>query len=166
MKLLYILILLAISFMIFQACKSQKTQTDGNKAVNTPSDTDNNTRPNPNAELLFLNSKSCRGKCKVYQITVYQSGKADYMGRKNVAKIGEHSLNFTKEELATIEKIFAANDFASLEAEYLSGARDLQGFEIRYKGKNVKFHKMKAPENLKTILEEISGVVNGKVSGN
>lgn len=105
--------------------------------------------------LITLKAGSCRGKCKAYEMELFESGKATLVPRRNMEQDSNREIELTKVDLESKIRLFESNDFSSLESEYLSPAKDIQKFEITYEGKTVKFHKRRAPENLLKIWEEL-----------
>ncbi len=148
MKILYyfIPILIVVLIALFSSCKSSKE---------TPS-----TKPiEGSEELILLKAGSCFGKCKVYQLKIDKLGKVEFHGIKNMEKLGTSSIKLSNDKMEELFMLFEKQGFLDLESEYLSGARDLQLLEITYKGKAVKFHKMKSPQNLMNIFNSLYALI-------
>ena len=99
-------------------------------------------------------------KCDVYDLTIYSDGSLMYNGNKNVEMIGVFSSKLSNDNLALLQDLLKRNEFALLQDSYLSGARDLQKIRVKYEGKELLFHKRKAPESVLNILEHIEGLVS------
>lgn len=143
MKYLYILLGIAAVFVVLGACKSTKKASSA--FAKTP--------------VVQLSKGKCFGKCKVYTVRLFDDHSLSFEGVKNVEYIGLHS-----SELATsaYDELIAKLDAAGLEnmeAEYFSEAKDLPELELVYKGKSIRFHKQKAPDDLiqlVALLDEIT----------
>jgi hypothetical protein len=116
-------------------CKSKKTSADTEVSVPVEEE----------VAILSIRAKSCRGTCRRYSLEATPSGTATLVGIKNVSNIGTFKGQW---DMAEIEALFQEYRFTDLEDTYLSGAKDIQKFEIMYNAKKVIFHKRKAPENL------------------
>jgi len=55
--------------------------------------------------------------------------------------------------------LFKTKQFMNLEKEYLSGARDLQRISIIHDNNSVSFHLRKAPDSLKSILQQLDDII-------
>ena len=109
--------------------------------------------------LITLNAGSCFGRCKVYKLEILESGKAIFTAIKNFERLGETTFDLKEDKLKELSTLLEEKGFHNLDNVYLSGARDLQVIEITYKEKVVKFHKMKAPQELVDILDFLRSII-------
>ena len=130
-----VLLVLGLVVILAWSCKSKKKSSEVLESL--PIDED--------ITILKLKSGSCRGKCKVYELEMGASGNVAYIGTKNVKLKGVHLSQWNTDE---VDSLFKANGFIDLQERYLSGARDIQQFELMYNYKAVVFEKRRAPENL------------------
>jgi len=141
---------LALIFFI-AACLSCKTSKKG--------------KPNYESSVITMEKTACYGKCPVYTITIYGTGKAEYEGRKNVKKLGKYQMQLNPDETLKIFKAFDASNFSDFQSEYDTGVTDVPStiisfFHRGYK-KNIK-DRMAAPEELKNLERMVEGVVDGE----
>lgn len=146
MKMTYLIIIaltLGLSYVLF-SCSTTK-----------PASTPVATKDTIDQALIRLKAGSCRGKCKSYEMALFESGRATLVPKRNMEQTSPREIEISKEELASLTQIFESNDFLDLATSYLSPAKDIQQFEMTYHEKTVKFHKRKAPENLLVIWEAL-----------
>jgi hypothetical protein len=137
MKYIYLYIIFLFISTIFFSCFVKKKRS-----------------PDPIKQaIITLKAKSCYGKCKTYNFTAYEDLSLSYEGLKHVHKIGNFASNALENDFQILQESIDSLDFSNLDSEYLTGARDLQVFEMTFKGKMIKFQKRKAPNNLLQALE-------------
>ena len=146
MKLVYFSILLLIVIIVVYACKS-------------PRKTSELSSRDTHEELFTFEAGKCFGRCKVYQLKVFESGKAELIAIKNIEELGKSTLYLSNDKLHELSLLFEKSSISQLNEEYLSGARDLQKFKLSYKNKTIAFHKMKAPQELLSILNTLNSLV-------
>ncbi len=149
MKIAYLLVFSLVALLTFYSCKSLKEnppQSAANKIQGT----------------VFLDAGKCFGKCKAYQLKVHESGKAELNAIKNFENLGTSTFDVSDEKLEEMSRLIDKAQFMELDSEYLSGARDLQVFEITYQSKAVRFHKMKAPQELLDVLGFLQALAEEK----
>lgn len=152
MKMWYRLVpFLLVGLVAFYGCKPLKKNKTAD-SIDTISE----------PEWITLKAGPCRGKCKVYELHIDVAGTATFNGIKNTEIQGTSMLKLSESEKDDLTKIFDKEGFSKLENEYLSGARDLQVFEISYQEKTVKFHKRKAPENLIQVFNALNTLLEDK----
>lgn len=144
MKYLFYLIALVIVCVVYVACNTNKKIDEVNSTI----------------PLLEFSKYSCRGKCQVYDLTVFADGALLFNGHKNVEKIGLFRSKLSKESLDRLQLVFLVKDFAEMEESYLSGARDLQKIRIKFEEKDLSFHKRRAPDALKEILVYLEEIIS------
>ncbi len=54
------------------------------------------------AIFAYLERGACFGHCPTYKVQIFESGKAEYHGIKNVPRLGFHKASFTKEEMMAL----------------------------------------------------------------
>lgn len=74
----------------------------------------------------------CRGKCPVYYMEIFQSGKVTIEGTKNFNKIGKYSKQIDKTEVENLISQFDKADFANFANEYTASITDLPTTYIGY----------------------------------
>jgi len=81
---------------------------------------------------FYLGKGACFGKCPVYTLEVYQSGRATLFGENNTDKLGKYEKDLSNEDLALLEKLFAKSDFASFQENYASNIPDLPAIIVGF----------------------------------
>ena len=145
----FLILALGLGLAVAWGCKSKKKSSEVVESM--PIDEE--------ITILSLKARSCRGKCKVFEFEAGSSGKAFYKGTKNISKIGKFS---SQCDMEAFDQLFKENNFQDLEESYLSGAKDLQKFEIMYNAKTVVFHKRKAPQNLLDLLAALEAQIEAQ----
>lgn len=146
MKYAILLIILLVAIVgIIISCTSKKNTIMG-KAVEKP--------------IVQLSKSKCFGRCKVYDLTIYDSQRMVYKGIKNVENMGSHVGNLSLKEYNRLIQSFKESNFSNFEASYLSSLKDIQSMKITYLDHQVKFHKRRAPKNLKQLLVQLDAVID------
>lgn len=107
--------------------------------------------------FLTLEKTTCRGQCPVFSLAIFENGIVQYIGTKNVDKIGKYEKKLSKTEIKNLKEIFDKYDFFSFENEYTGKITDLPTTYISFihngQTKKIRYY-YGAPEKLKE-LEEI-----------
>ncbi len=112
-------------------------------------------------ELVSYTAGTCRGRCKVFDLKIFDSGKVKLNSIKNLGAAGLHTFNISEEEVQKLLSIIEAESFSSTKAKYLAkDSKGSQQFEITIDGKSTIFHKKKAPKKLMTIKTALDKLVN------
>ncbi len=75
-------------------------------------------------KVVRLTKNPCFGKCPVYSITLYNNGKAEYVGRANVKKMGTFTKEIPTEQVADILRRLNAANFWGMDGMYISPLAD------------------------------------------
>jgi hypothetical protein len=140
-----------ILFFLMAACLSCKS---GKQA-----------KQNYEKSAITMEKTACYGKCPVYTITIYGTGKAEFTGSKNVKMLGKYEKQLSKEETLKIFNTFYASSFSDFLSEYDSGVTDVPATIISFlhKGYNkVIKDKMGAPGELKALEKMVEELVKGE----
>jgi hypothetical protein len=103
-----ILLLVLASFVFIMSCTSNATREY--------------TADNFRVELTRT---ECFGKCPSFTLSISGDGNCRFTGKKNVDKIGNFSLQISREKVAEIADAINACDFWSLDKEYTANITDL-----------------------------------------
>ncbi|MFK7808737.1 MAG: DUF6438 domain-containing protein [Saprospiraceae bacterium] len=76
--------------------------------------------------VVKLMKNACFGKCPMYSLTLYNNGKAEYVGRANVEKLGTFTKQIPTEKVASILRQLNAVKFWDMEDKYMSELSDTQ----------------------------------------
>ncbi len=114
MRKLVFFFIASLLFVSFTACKSTKTEANGNSAntsqVNTMTE---------KGELLVAISKTpCFGTCPHFDFVMYESGYCTYDGKNFVEMEGLHEALVSKAEYDVIKEIALSIDYFNMEDEY------------------------------------------------
>ena len=122
-------------------------------------------RQNFESSVITMEKTACHGKCPVYTITIYGTGKAEYEGKNNVKKPGKYEKQLSRDETMKLFKAFDASNFSDFQSEYDTGATDvpstLISFYHRGYKKNIK-DRMAAPEELKNLERMVEEIVESE----
>lgn len=99
--------------------------------------------------LLYFGKTACLGKCPVYDVYVFEDGKVEYEGIKNVSKKGKHSYQLSVEELKKLKE--ELSQINTTKVEKLK--RDIPNTIIRFNGKNLKVQDTKSIKDVEKILQ-------------
>lgn len=136
-----ILILGVLIFLV--ACKSKK--------INSPTNLGN--------PMITLSKSSCFGKCKVFNVKIYEDKTVVYEGIKNVDNIGMFQSIISDRDYQALLILFEVSDFKNLEPTYLTGVRDKQKTTLGFSKKEVEYQKRAASEGLKAITKSIDDII-------
>lgn len=129
-------------------------------ACTTRKKTPNTTDISEKVPLISFTKGSCRGKCKVFSLTVFEDKTIQFEGVRNVEHIGKFQGKLSENQYKDLVSYFKTNDFETLEDDYQLAVKDLQKIEISYQGKMVKFHKRNAPDTLVSTMSKLDELVN------
>ncbi len=111
-------------------------------------------------EIITYVAGTCRGRCKVFDLKIYDSGKVELNSIKNLGKPGLHTFNISKEQVEELKAILESENFSTMKAEYfIKGNKGSQIFEIMVDGKSTKFHKKKATKALMKIKDALDRLI-------
>ncbi|MFT4667967.1 MAG: hypothetical protein ACI8YQ_003475 [Polaribacter sp.] len=74
--------------------------------------------------VVKLTNNPCFGKCPVYSLTLYNNGKAEYVGQANVKRMGTYTKEIPTEQVADILMRLNAANFWEMEDRYISKLAD------------------------------------------
>lgn len=113
--------------------------------------------------VFSFRKTECKGKCPVYFMEIYKSGKVSFTGTKNTDKIGKFTKQITKKELKKLIAAFEKAKFFDFKDEYSSQISDLPTTYISYTNKD-KTKKIRdyhgAPKELKDLELLLESIVN------
>ena len=101
--------------------------------------------------LLYFGKTACLGKCPVYDVYVFEDGKVEYEGIKNVYKRGKHSYQLSVEELKKLKE--ELSQINTTKVEKLK--RDIPNTIIRFNGKNLKVQDTESIKDVEKILQRV-----------
>lgn len=111
-------------------------------------------------EIINYTSGPCRGRCKVFDLKVFDSGTVELQSIKNVGKPGLHTFNISKEQVQELIALIDTESFSKMKDEYLiKSNKGSQQFEIIVDGKSTIFHKKKAPKALMKIKDALDRLI-------
>jgi len=108
--------------------------------------------------LIKYTAHGCFGKCPKFKMTLSTNGNLEIYDSKNIDLSDNYVSKIDTGEVNKIVNKFDNIGFTNLENEYLLNISDLAKFSIIYKGKNISFHRRKAPSelwDLKKMLDEL-----------
>lgn len=115
--------------------------------------------------VLKLMTNACFGKCPMYALTLYNNGKAEYVGRANVDKMGTFTKQIPTEDVANLIKKFNEAKFWEMDDRYISDLSDTQKILITQfrndKSKTVTGDHVR-PESLKNLQKLMELIANNK----
>lgn len=145
MKKKYLFITLLASLAMFESCKSSTKISKADNKV-----------------MTSLNAGTCFRNCKSYKLKIYNSGKGELTPLKGFDFLGTKNIEIKKDDLKELSHLLNKANFAEIKSQYLAGVKDLQAYEITYNGRTVKFHKMKAPQELLDVLDLLRSFIDNK----
>lgn len=79
-----------------------------------------NTGGDPAAHELLasIERTACFGTCPMYRLTVYRDGTLEYEGEQFVKLTGKHTDTISPEQVAELDRLFAANGYFDLKDAY------------------------------------------------
>jgi len=116
--------------------------------------------------VLFTYRKTeCRGKCPVYYMEIFKSGKIAFEGTKNVDKLGKYHKQIGKKEIKKLISEFEKANFFGFENEYTALITDLPTIYIAYtKNGTTKtirdYHG--SPQELKRLEKLLDAIADGE----
>ncbi len=123
-----------------------------------------NVSDNKTDTVLFTFRKTmCKGKCPVYYMEIFKSGKITFEGTKNVEKIGNYTKTINSKKIDSLIIEFNNAKFCDFENEYTSKKRDLPTTYISFvcndTVKTVRDYDG-APKELKNLEKTLENIVN------
>lgn len=113
--------------------------------------------------LIKMSKGVCFGACPFYDITIDGTGKATYVGKKFVEKIGTYTKTFSPEETNLLFQKFKKADFWAFADEYTEEVTDLPTtfitFEHKGQSKRIKSY-YGTPEALLALINEVDAYSN------
>ena len=114
--------------------------------------------------FISMERTACYGKCPVYKITIYGTGKAAYEGQANVAKKGTFQKTISKKDVVNLFNAFEKASFFDFNNEYTGQYSDLPPTYLTYQNKNeikktIKDY-WKAPDELKNLEKMVDEIAN------
>lgn len=105
-----IMLCLALGLTSMMACKSKT------KMVNLQE----------GAVKYTLKKGACYGTCPIYELKIYEGGKAEFIGERFVDKEGIHTRQLSEKEYMDLQKVIAESNFDKLKESYFdAGISDL-----------------------------------------
>lgn len=123
-----------------------------------------NVNDNKSDSVIFTFRKTmCKGRCPVYYMEIFKSGKITYEGTKNIEKIGNYTKTIDSKKVDSLIEEFKKTKFCNFENEYASKKRDLPTTYITYicndTVKSVRDYDG-APNELKRLEKILENIVN------
>ena len=140
-------ILIILAFLTaFSSCKTTK-----------------NTKSESDYVVFSLIKTACYGKCPVYKMEIYKSGKIMFEGKKNTAKIGNYRKEISINEIENLIADFEKAKFFDFEDEYTASITDLPTTYISFSnGESIKkvrdYHG--SPRELKELENKLENIAN------
>jgi hypothetical protein len=134
-------------------------QANGVPLANAPPPTP---APPPSSRLLAeLSRGGCYGTCPIYTVTVYDDGRVEYKGERDVEVIGARADRLDDATLAALRGAFDGADFEKLSDFVRNDCTDLPTVEIRYGDKTVHHYHgdRSAPEALWKLEQKLDELV-------
>lgn len=153
-----LIFLFAICTLVF-SCNSTKTTTDTPTTSTDitvpvkPDDTISDLDDNP---LFYLHRESCRGTCPGYTYTIFESGKVDYLGQRNVERVGNFIAEMDKATLKALKKSANAIGCKKMDDSYVdANIADIPRWTLKFEEKSIKFMAYLAPKELTAFCEKM-----------
>ncbi len=155
---------LALTTIIGYLIYLSKLKPTNKKSTNEEADNEAEEAVIIEQELISYTAGPCRGRCKIFDLKIFDSGKVELNSVKNVGQPGLHTFNISEAQVQELKSIIEKESFSSLKTEYLiKGNKGSQRHEITIDGKSTIFHKKKAPKklmNIKAALDKLVSLEN------
>lgn len=142
---------------------TKEKETDAEDADNDETgaeETDAKKTDSEAKEIITYTAGSCRGRCKIFDLKIFDSGKVELNAIKNVGESGLRTFNISEEKVKELQSIIETQNSSSLKTKYLiKGNKGSQKFEIIIDGKSIIFHKKKAPKKLMNIKNALDDLI-------
>lgn len=142
------IVILSLMILLSFSCSSTKTLSNNKDYV-----------------VFTLRKTGCKGKCPVYYMEIFKSGKIIYEGTKNVDKIGKFGKQITGRAVKKIIIQFEKSNFDNLLNEYSANVTDLPTTYISFthnnKTKTIRDYSQ-APRELKDLELILENIANSK----
>lgn len=102
-----------VSFFSLSSCASQKERVKGTAEFSMP------------VEMIRYTRGACFGKCPVFELLVFDDGKAILEGKMHLNHTGFFDYTLTPEELDEMKSLLDKTDFASMEDTYYGEIADV-----------------------------------------
>lgn len=139
------LLFLAALTTLFAQCSSNKVmpQSDG-----------------PISTVLQYERTPCYGSCPAYTFELMNDGTAYYNGRYHVDHIGNHTAKLSRKKYDKLLTLIDNDQFSKLKESYIEpNISDLPMTIIMHNDHRVKFHQMRAPDELNQLSKELNEAV-------
>jgi Domain of unknown function (DUF6438) len=115
--------------------------------------------------VFSLKETECRGKCPVFSLEIYKSGKVLYEGIANVSKTGRYTKQISSEDMDELITEFNKAGFFNFQDEYISRITDLPskyiGFTYKGRSKTIRdYHD--APQILSELEAKLEAIVGNE----
>jgi len=156
-----------LAFITLSSCKDKKQATQAPDIVAAPpAPPAPPTAPAPPVEApvaIEYRRGACFGTCPIFNLKVYQDGRATYEGKNFVDMIGFYYTNFDKKDMDNIMSIAESIRFFEMQDEYDNkGITDLPStyFSLSKDGKvkQVK-NRYQGPKELKQLYEAMDQLI-------
>ena len=114
------------------------------------------TELNSQVPYLKLTKERCLGKCPVYDLVMFESGKVVYIGIDNVSKKGKSIYKVSKRKQRKLEELLMNFEAINYEKKRI---RDLPKTKVKYKNKEIVFQGNDIPENIKKAIAILEGLI-------
>ncbi len=137
-------ILFSIISIFLWSCKSQKVEQS-------------------NAPIMLSISKTpCFGSCEIYDLTIYEDGKAEINKKRFIDPIGQFSLTLKKKEILQISELANKINLCKMDSLYGNNIADLPSTIITFNcnGKyKTTIATMGYPQELNLLIDHINQIV-------
>lgn len=115
-----------------------------------------------NCPLISFEAGGCLNKCKNYHLTIYQTGRAIYLGKNNVTKIGKFSKSLTKDDYNNLLGFIEKNGIFELHTDF-PRSEDSQSFFLEICLNDIVkkiSYDPSAPKILKTLNQKLDSIAD------
>lgn len=100
----HLLFIFFSALMFGASCKTNKQVTNAPRAISAPQTRD--------SLSIYLQKNPGFGNFQVFEISINQKGKARFVGKQNVSKIGTYEKKITQSDLDSLKNAFTKDFFA------------------------------------------------------
>ncbi|MDQ3536037.1 MAG: DUF6438 domain-containing protein [Bacteroidota bacterium] len=117
-----------------------------------------NEEPIPEDAIIYMERTQCYGSCPVYSYHIFENGKAQYLAKENVEKIGTFYTILSEEKMEALIDMFYRYEFFEFENRYVDLITDLPTTYIYFSHNGLEkkitdYHG--APVQLKNLEKEV-----------
>lgn len=115
--------------------------------------------------IITFQKTACYGKCPVYSLEIFENGLINFIGEKNIDKIGKYKKIISKKEIKELINSFVNINFFDFKDEYTSRKTDLPTTYISfsYSGSYKKIRDYSdAPKELRKLEKLIENIVKSE----